>query len=448
MNLKRTKLMLLGIILLTIVCAIIVWPKGPNLNLKPVGIDYHEQLKIHEGLDLEGGSHLVYEADVSKVPSKERTNALDSAKEVIDRRVNGLGVSEPLVQSNQTGGTYRIIVELPGITDVSQANDVIGQTAKLEFWEPNPTPTPPAEGATPNPLSEFKPTNLSGADLKTAAVGFNQQTGEPEVNLTFNAEGTKKFGEITTRSVGKQVPIVLDGVPVSSPTIQEAITGGNAQITGGFSADEAKQLVVQLKAGALPVPLKLAEQRTIGPTLGKDSVQKSLAAGLIGLILVAGFMIFYYRLPGVLAVGALLVYTLIMVALFKLIPVTLTLAGIAGFILSIGIAVDANILIFERMKEELRSGRPINSAVEVGFSRAFTSIRDSNVASLLMSLVLYTFGSGTIRGFAVVLALGVAVSFFSAITVTRTFVRLTARTRLGKHLTWWGLRKDEVSDAA
>lgn len=446
MNLKRTRLTLLGIILLAIVAGLIVWPKGPNLNFKPIGINYDRELKIHEGLDLEGGSHLVYDADMSKTAPGERAGALDSAKEVIDRRVNGLGVSEPLVQANQAGGQHRIIVELPGVADVTQANELIGKTAKLEFWELNPSPPPsPQPGS---PTSEFQPTNLSGADLKTAAVGFDQQTGEPEVNLTFNAEGAKKFGEITTRNVGKQVPIALDGAPISSPTIQEPITAGEARISGSFSIQEAKQLVTQLKAGALPVPLKLAEQRTVGPTLGQDSVQKSLAAGLIGLLLVALFMIFFYRLPGVLAVMALLLYTAIMVALFKLIPVTLTLAGIAGFILSIGIAVDANILIFERLKEELRDGRPLNAAAEVGFGRAFTSIRDSNVASLLMSGVLYVFGSGTIRGFAVVLALGVAVSLFSAITVTRTLIRLTARTRLGNHLRWWGLRKSEERHAA
>lgn len=445
MNFKRTRLTLLGIILLAIVAGLVVWPKGPNLNLKPLGIDYNQPLKIHEGLDLEGGSHLVYDADMSKVAPAERPSALDSAVEVIGRRVDGLGVSEPLVQANRTAGQYRVIVELPGVTDVSQANQLIGKTADLQFWEP--TGAPAASPQPNNPLSEFKPTSLSGADLKTAAVGFDRQTGEPQVLLTFNAEGAKKFGEITTRNVSKPVPIVLDGTPVSSPTIQEPITDGSAQITGSFSVQDAKQLVTQLKAGALPVPLKLAEQRTVGPTLGQDSVQKSLAAGLIGLLLVAAFMIFFYRWPGVLAVGALLLYTAIMVALFKLIPVTLTLAGIAGFILSIGIAVDANILIFERMKEELRDGRPLNAAVEVGFARAFTSIRDSNVASLLMSGVLYVFGSGTIRGFAVVLALGVLVSLFSAITVTRTLMRLTARTRLGNRLSLWGIRKSEEHHA-
>lgn len=448
MNLKRTRLTLLSILLLSVVVALAVWPNGPNLNLKPIGIDYNREVKIHEGLDLEGGSHLVYEADMGKISGNERTSALDSAVEVIDRRVNGLGVSEPLVQANQSAGQYRVIVELPGVADVSEANQLIGKTANLEFWELNPSPSPSASPQPGSLTSEFQPTNLSGADLKTASVGFDQQTGEPQVLLTFNSEGARKFGEITTRNVGKQVPIALDGAPISSPTIQEPITDGQAQITGGFSVEEAKQLVTQLKAGALPVPLKLAEQRTVGPTLGQDSVQKSLAAGVIGLALVALFMIFFYRLPGVLAVVALLLYTGIMIALFKLVPVTLTLAGIAGFILSIGIAVDANILIFERMKEELRDGRSLSSSLEVGFSRAFTSIRDSNVASLLMSGVLYVFGSGTIRGFAVVLALGVIVSLFSAITVTRTLMRLTARTRLGNHLSWWGIRKSEERHAA
>lgn len=448
MNLKRTRLTLLGIVILAVLVGLAVWPKGPDLNLKPVGVDYDREIKIHEGLDLEGGSHLVYEADMAKIPGGERSGALDSAVEVIERRVNGLGVSEPLVQANQSAGQYRVIVELPGVADVSEANQLIGKTADLQFWEPGASPQPTASPQPGNPLSEFTQTDLGGKDLKTASVGFDQQTGEPQVLLTFNGEGARKFGEITTRNVGKPVPIAIDGVPISSPTIQEPITDGSAQITGGFSVQEAKQLVTQLNAGRLPVPLKLAEQRTVGPTLGQDSVQKSLAAGLIGLALVALFMVFFYRLPGVLAVLALLLYTGIMIALFKLIPVTLTLAGIAGFILSIGIAVDANILIFERMKEELRNGRTLSSAVEIGFSRAFTSIRDSNAASLLMSGVLYVFGSGTIRGFAVVLALGVLVSLFSAITVTRTLMRLTARTRLGNRLSWWGIRKSEERRAA
>ena len=444
MNLKKTRWTLVAIGIVALLALLVALPKGPNINLKPLGIDYQKELKIHEGLDLEGGSHLVYEADMSKVPENERGERLDGVTDVIERRVNSLGVAEPLVQSNTTAGNHRVIVELPGVTDVSQASQTIGETVNMEFWEQSANPAESGQGE----LAGFKPTDLTGKDFKKAAVEFNQQTGEPQINITFNGDGARKFAEITKRSVGKPVAIVLDGRIISSPRVQQEITDGNAIITGSFDVESAKKLALQLNAGALPVPVKLVEQRTVGATLGEDSVQQSLAAGLIGLFLVALFMIFWYRLPGVLAVLALLLYTVIMVALFKLIPVTLTLAGIAGFILSIGIAVDANILIFERMKEELRAGKSLTTSVEVGFARAFTSIRDSNTASLLMSAVLYVFGSGTIRGFAVVLALGVLVSLFSAITVTRTLMRLTARTRLGHNLRWWGLRKSEVSDAA
>lgn len=446
MNLKRTRLTFLAILLLAGLTALAVWPKGPNLSLKPLGVNYDRELKVREGLDLKGGSHLVYEADMSKTPDQDRAQALKSAVDVIDKRVNSLGVSEPLVQSNNSAGAYRVIVELPGITDVQQASKTIGDTVALEFWEQNPVPDPTANPQ--DPLAGFKPTELSGKDLKRATVSFNQQTSEPEVNLQLNGDGAKKFADITKRNVGKPVAIVLDKEPISLPRVNQEITDGNAVISGSFEIESAKKLALQLNAGALPVPVKLVEQRTVGPTLGQESVEKSLTAGLIGLGLVALFMLFFYRLPGALAVGALLLYAAIMITLFKLIPVTLTLAGIAGFILSIGIAVDANILIFERMKEELRRGKGLTQAIEIGFSRAFTSIRDSNVASLLMAGVLYMFGSGTIKGFAFVFALGVMVSFFSAITVTRTFIRLTARTRLGNRLVLWGLRRQEAKHVA
>lgn len=445
MNYRRTRGTLLAILVVTVLTALVAWPKGPDLNLKWVGVDKKVEVKIHEGLDLRGGSHLVYDADMSKVAGGDRDEALRGVVDVIEKRVNSLGVSEPLVQTNVSAGAHRIIVELPGVTDVQQASETIGQTVSLEFRELNPN----ADPNNPDPLAQYLPTPaLTGKDLKRASVDFNQQTGEPEVSLQFNGDGARKFGELTRKSVGKPIAIIIDGSVISAPRVNQEISDGNAVITGSFDVESAKKLALQLNSGALPVPVKLSEQRTVGPTLGQDSIEKSLTAGLIGLLLVSIFMVFYYRLPGLLAVGALVVYSLMMIALFKLIPVTLTLAGIAGFILSIGIAVDANILIFERMKEELRRGRQLPSAVEIGFSRAFTSIRDSNVASLLMAGVLYAFGSGTIKGFALVLALGVAVSLFSAITVSRTFMRFVARTRLGNKLTLWGLRKEEAKRAA
>lgn len=444
MSRRKLRWSLVGIVLLAVVAGLMTWPKGPNFNLKPLGINYNKELKIHEGLDLRGGSHLVYEADMAKVPEGDRDQALQGAVNVIERRVNALGVSEPSVQSSKTAGSYRVIVELPGVTDVNQASQTIGATVNMEFYELSDQP--PADVT--DPLAGYKATGLTGKEFKRATVTFNQQTGQPEISITFNGDGAKKFGEITTRNVGKPIAIVLDGQIISAPNVNQPITDGNAVITGSFTVDEAKNLSLQLNSGALPVPVKLAEQRTVGPTLGQDSVERSLTAGVIGLALVALFMVFFYRLPGLLAVCALIIYSLVMIAIFKFVPVTLTLAGIAGFILSIGIAVDANILIFERMKEELREGRPLTGAIETGFGRAFTSIRDSNAASLLMSAVLYSFGSGTIKGFALVLALGVLVSLFSAITVTRTFMRITARGRLGKRLTLWGLRQKEIDHVA
>ncbi len=434
MTRKKIRLALAGILVTAVLAGLVAWPAGPDINLKPLGIDYQRELKVHEGLDLEGGSHLVYQADMSKVPEGERTEALDGAVDVIERRVNALGVSEPLVQANRSAADYRVIVELPGVTDVQEASEIIGATVKMEFREQDPA----ADPANPDPLAAYKEeTGLTGADFKRAAVGFNQQTGEPEINITFNSEGAEKFAELTQRNVGKPIAIVLDGQIISAPRVSQEITDGNAVITGQFTIEEARQLALQLNAGALPVPVEQIEQRTVGPTLGQESVEKSLAAGLVGLLLVAAFMIAYYRLPGVLAVLALLLYAAVMVSLFKLIPVTLTLAGIAGFILSIGIAVDANILIFERMREELRDGRTLPAALETGFSRAFTSIRDSNAASILMSIVLFTFGTSTIKGFAIVLALGVLVSLFSAITVTRTLMRAAVRTRFAERPRLW-----------
>lgn len=441
---RRLWLSLLGIAVVTALAVAVVIPKAPDLKLP--GMKAAKELKIHEGLDLEGGSHLVYTADMSKVPDSERQETLDGIKQVVEERVNRLGVSEPLVQSNKSGDDYRLIVELPGVTDVAAASKSIGETTTIEFREQAASPDPAAT----DPLSVTEPsTAIKAENFKRATVQFNQQTSQPELLITFDGEGAKKFADLTRRNVNKPIYIIRlpDGTVISAPNVQQEITAGEATITGSFTVEETKELATKLNSGRLPTPLSLVEQRSVGPTLGEESVQKSLAAGLIGLFLVAAFMIVFYRLPGVLAVLALLVYTAVMIALFKLIPVTLTLAGIAGFILSIGIAVDANILIFERMKEELRAGQNLSSAVKIGFKRAFPSIRDSNAASLLMGAVLYT-GGGSVRGFAVVLMLGVGVSLFSAITVTRTFTQAAARTRLGNRLTWWGLRKSEAAHVA
>jgi len=534
------------------------------------GASWWNKFDYHLGLDLKGGTHLVYQADTSKIESKDRESSVEGVRDVIERRVNAFGVSEPVVQTNKDEfGNYRIIIELAGVKDVNQAIKMIGETPLLEFKEQNPNYTAQAVSLTdeqqkeldtynaaakkkaeeinqralagedfaslakefsedngskdkggdvgwatrgsfvaeyskaifddlkvgeitpqlvktnfgyhiikkiderelndkdkkddvtveatssdgtkviPNtdnndnievlsshiliktkrpedlvpPVDEWINTKLSGKHLKKAIVTYGQNTGDPEVSLEFSSEGADLFETITARNIGKPLAIYLDGSPISVPNVNEKITGGKAVITGRFNLKEAKTLVQRLNAGALPVPINLISQQTVGPSLGEQSVDKSLTAGLYGLLIVALFMILVYRLPGVLSVVALIIYILVVLTIFKIIPVTLTLAGIAGFILSIGIAVDANVLIFERFKEEIRNGRGFSAAVEEGFKRAWTSIRDSNVSTLITCGILYWFGTSIIRGFAVTLAIGVVISMFSAITITRTFLR-------------------------
>lgn len=410
------------IIIIAVLAGLADWPTGPNLSIGK----FSKELKIHEGLDLQGGVHLVYELDTSKLEDKDKSTAAQSVINVIDKRVNGLGVAEPVIQSAKLGNKEAVIVELPGVTDVNEAINLIGKTAQLKFLEENP------EASSQEDM--WKDSGLTGAHLRRADVQFDENTGEPQVLLQFDSEGSKLFGDITKRNLQKPVAIELDKEIISAPTVQSAIEDGQAVITGKFSIDEAKQLTIQFNAGALPVPITLVKQLNIGATLGSDSVKKSLMAGLIGLMLVALFMIFYYKVPGFLATLALLTYALIVLALFKLIPITLTLAGIAGFILSIGMAVDANILIFERTKEELNAGKTIGLAIEEGFRRAWPSIRDSNFSSLITCLILYYGTTGLVRGFAVTLAIGILVSMFTAITVTRTFLRLSIGTFLEKKL--------------
>lgn len=403
-----------------------------NTLLRPLGLE--QNVSFRRGLDLEGGTSITLRADMKEIASDQRKDALDSAKEVIERRINFFGVSEPVIQTSLVNNDYRVIVEIPGVTDVNQAVSLIGKTAQLSFWEegasgsgklasPSALPLGVAQVLGPNAHK----TDLTGKDLKKAAVTFNQNTGEPQVQLTFTSSGTKKFADITTRNVGKIVGIVLDNTLIQAPRVNEPILAGTAEITGQFTIDQAKALQIQLNAGALPVSLSVLEQRTIGATLGDQTVHKSLIAGIIGFAVIVIFMVSLYGRLGVVASMALTVYTLITLAVFRLVPVTLTLAGIAGFILSIGIAVDANILIFERMREEMRKGKSEHASLDLGFSRAWASIRDSNIASLITSSVLMMFGTGIVRGFALTLAIGVLVSLFSAITVTRTLLRLVYR---------------------
>lgn len=402
-----------------------------NLNLGPIKIQ--KDLSYRLGLDLQGGTRLVYQVDMKNIPEADKNNAFESARNIIERRVNFFGVSEPNIQSLKLPNEYRIVVELPGATQVEQALDLIGKTAELSFWEDGTEKlaTPEAQ-LYPFGLSSVfsnKPlkTQLTGKDLKAAKVVYGSKDGTPQVQLSFSPEGSKIFGDITKRNVGKPVAIVLDDVAISAPTVQQAILSGDAVISGSFTTEEAKNLAIQLNAGALPAPLRLIGQTTVGPSLGIESLKKSLIGGVLGFISVVIFMVFLYKKEGFLASLALIIYTVLVLFIFKAIPVTLTLAGIAGFILSIGMAVDANVLIFERMKEELRLGKPKNLAQKFGFLRAWTSIRDSNVSSLITTFILFYFGSGMIRGFAVALAIGILVSMFSAIVVTRNLLRFFER---------------------
>ena len=543
---KKVWLIFVGIIGLSILAGFVDYPKGPDIKIG----EYFKEIKVHLGLDLLGGAHLVYEADTSQIPSSDKASALEGVRDVIERRVNAFGVSEPIIQTNRKGDAWRVIVELAGVKDVNQAIEMIGETPLLEFKEEKTEELTDEQKSAIEAINEeikkkaeeilqqallpgadfaaladeysqdpgntdfetgekkggdlglftkdmmmpefsevvfdklgvgeiypelvetqfgyhiikktgvqddqsqashilfrkqstegtptFVNTGLSGKQLERAAVEFEPNTNEPQVALEFNSEGKDLFAEITERNVDKIVGIYLDGSPISMPRVNEPIREGRAVITGQFTLEEAKLLAQRLNAGALPVPITLISQQNVGASLGKVSVEKSLFAGLVGLVLVALFMIVYYRLPGLLSVIALIIYALLILAIFKLVPVTLTLAGIAGFILSVGMAVDANILIFERTKEELREGKNISMAIEEGFKRAWPSIRDSNISSLITCIILAWFGTSIVQGFAVTLGIGILVSMFSAITVTRTFMRLIISKWLERHLSLFG----------
>ncbi|MDO8513199.1 MAG: protein translocase subunit SecD [bacterium] len=416
------------IIALATIAILIDLPQAPNWKLGT----FHKEFKIHEGLDLKGGTQLTYKADLKS--SRNNSKDMANLRNVFEQRVNGLGVAESNIQ---TSGKDKIIIELPGIKNIEDAKNKIGATYELLFMEEAPNGTVLNDYYTSQPYpGTWTPTKLTGRQLKSAMVNIDQQSlsADPIVSMRFNREGTTLFSEITKKNLNKRVAIVLDGKIVSAPTVQSEITSGDAQITGLDSQDEAQKLSNRLNEGILPVPAKLIGQNTIGPTLGSESVKKSLIAGAIGLLLIAIFMISFYKFPGLLAVIALTFYSLFALAIFKYIPVTLTLAGIAGFILSIGMAVDANILIFERMKEEIHSGKPINKSLEEGFNRAWNSVRDSNASSLITCFILYILTTGFVRGFALTLAIGIVVSLFTAITVTRTFLRLFTNTRYEKLL--------------
>ncbi|MBY0328646.1 protein translocase subunit SecD [Patescibacteria group bacterium] len=406
---------------------------------------------FHLGLDLSGGSHLLYKADITTIPAGTISESMDALRDVIERRVNAFGVGEPVVNvetSTLLGEKeYRLSVELPGITDIDQAVQMIGQTPYLEFRTQSDDPiTTVAEDGTISLDAEsaFVPSDLTGKYLKRAQVLFNPTTGKPEVSIEFNQEGAQLFEKITKDNIGKVIAIYLDGSVISAPVVQAAITGGTAQITGVFTPAEAKQLVGRLNSGALPVPISLISTQTVGATLGTDAIVAGMHAAVIGFLIIGLFLLLWYRLPGLVAVVALSLYVVMVLALYKLIPVTLTAAGIAGFIISIGIAVDANILIFERFREERATGKSIAEALSAGFDRAWLSIRDANIASILIAVILFWFGSSLIKGFALTLGIGVIISLISAIGITKLFLSVLPKmetSRFGRFLFSSGFHK-------
>ncbi|MEX0934779.1 MAG: protein translocase subunit SecD [Candidatus Paceibacterota bacterium] len=400
---------------------------------------------LHYGLDLSGGAHLVYRADVSDLNPRDIDEAMSALRGVIERRVNAFGVSEPNVQIEQgglgSGGEHRLIVELPGVTDVEKAIEDIGKTPLLEFkllgGQALGNIDETSTTSTADLLVDSGLTGrlLQGAQLQFGQGGVGGFSNEPVIAVQFNSEGADLFEKITRENTGQILYILLDGEIISDPRINEPIAGGEAVITGSFTPEEARTLVRDLNLGALPVPIELVSTQTIGPTLGAQARDAGVMAGIIGLAFVGLYLIFWYRLPGVIASVALGFYLLMLLALFKLIPVVLTAAGIAGFILSIGMAVDANVLIFERMKEELRAinerhGGDMEKAIREGFSRAWPSIRDGNTSSILTAIVLYWAGTTLTKGFAITWGLGILISMFSAIIITRSFLLALGSDRL------------------
>lgn len=455
MSQRITKLLI--VVVVAVLAAIyIVWPDSPGINL--LGIQ--KQFVTRLGLDLVGGVQALLEADLPPGTQLE-SGAMDAATDVVSNRVNGLGLNEAVVQR---AGDTRIVVELPGEKDPEKALATIKQTGLLEFVDFSSLSEQEAlslvntrinttlgtadsvgntgDITTTVPVTLTFPTVMTGAELESVLV--ENQNGQYFVTFTLSNEGAKTFADFTSSHIGKVLAIVVDKRVFSTPSIKDAITTGRGQISGNYTVDSANALAIQLRYGSLPVPLKVVETRTVGPTLGQDSLRRSMVAGLIGFAIIILFMALFYRLPGLMADVAMLVFALVLFAIFRLIPVTLTLPGIAGLMLSIGSALDANILIFERIKEELRSGKPLRQAVDLGFRRAWSSIRDSNAATLLTSLILFwfgsTYGATIVKGFSITLALGVAVSLFTALVVTRLLMEVVVSTLKSKdYAKWFGI---------
>ncbi|CAN5401938.1 protein translocase subunit SecD [soil metagenome] len=406
-------------------------------------IDPPRPMETRLGLDLRGGLRGEYQV-IATDDQQVTPEILETTRSIIEQRVNATGLSEPIVQ---TQGANRISVEIPGVENVDQVRDLIGSTGRLDFV---PVPAEFSQAVTdgvPLPAGMDATPLFSGDEISVAQPAFGQ-TGQPEVQFTLKENGARLFEQYTRANVGQRFAIVLDEVVVSAPVVETAIPGGQARISGNFTVEEMNNLVTVLKYGALPLEINEVGFSQVSATLGQSFLEQSLVAGAIGLALVCLFMLLHYRLPGAVAIVALIYYGIVMLALFRFIPVTLTLAGVAAAVLSIGMAVDANVLIFERTKEELRAGKTVSSAVEAGFNRAWTSIFDANVSSLITGAILYYFGSPIIKGFALVLILGVIVSMFTALTLSREILRWVVRQPWSRRAAFFGVREDEFTIAA
>jgi len=414
MSQKNLTWLLILIIVLAILAAFFIYPKDLGNKFRPWRL----------GLDLVGGTRLIYEIDISQAKEADKSIVLGGLRDVIEKRVNLFGVSEPVITTAKSGDTYRLIVELAGVKDVKKAIEEVGSTPLLDFRE---VIVPEEEKELEKII--FIPTDLTGRYIKGAQLEFDSITNQPAVGIQFDNEGAKIFEQLTERNIGNYLAIFLDNGLMEMPVVREKISGGQARITGKFTIEEAKKLVERFNAGALTAPINLISQETVGASLGEESLQKTLKAGLIGIILILLFMGFYYRRLGLgwFSGIAFLIYILLTLAVYKIFGATMTLAGIAGFILSIGMAVDANILIFEGIKEGFKKGLNRISSIDEGFRKAWSSIRDSNITSIITCLILYNLTSGFIKGFALTLLIGVLVSMFSAIFVTRTILRVFVR---------------------
>ncbi|MCL4545291.1 MAG: protein translocase subunit SecD [Chloroflexi bacterium] len=454
---RSTVVRLVFVIVLALVAAFIDWPGNPGIYIHSGSFTIDKPIIISEGLDLQGGLSVMLQA--APTNNKPVTHEeMVAAKGVIENRINGLGVAEPVIQLS---GTNRIIVELPGLKNPEQAIRLFGSTGQLEFLNTGSLPipvgcpipysngklpsvaNPPAGCPTPQQIGN-PPVVLTGSDVQSASVGYDQ-LGQPQVQVTLKSEAGSKMTTYSSQNVGRYLTVTMDRVVVESAQVRQALNTQFVISGGSMTLNDAKRIALEIKYGALPVPMTIIQQQEVGPTLGQDSVHRSIIAGIIGLVIVILFMLVYYRLPGLVADLALLVYALLVFAIFKWIPVTLTLAGIAGFILSIGMAVDANVLTFERLKEELRFGKTLSAALEAAFDRSWPSIRDSNVSTMLTCAVLYVFGQGSIRGFALTLFIGVVTSMFSAIFVTRTFLRVLATFPPARRSEFFGVERAPAS---